>query len=89
MPKKSTITKMDRIESLVKKYEKQREELKKAGDYTGLALLPRNSNPNRLRRLCKMTGRSRGVYRKFGISRIMIRELADKGFIPGLKKSSW
>lgn len=89
MAKKSTIAKMDHIESLVKMYKKKREELKKAGDYAGLASLPRNANPNRLRRLCKMTGRSRGVYRKFGISRIMIRELADKGFIPGLKKSSW
>ena len=89
MPKKSTVTKMDNIEQLVKKYEQQRKDLKKAGNYAELSRLPRNSNPNRLRRLCKMTGRSRGVYRKFGISRIMIRELADKGFIPGLKKSSW
>ncbi|MEM6469977.1 MAG: 30S ribosomal protein S14, partial [Planctomycetota bacterium] len=54
-----------------------------------LSLLPRNSSRTRLRRLCKMTGRSRGVYRKFGISRIMLRELADKGVIPGLRKSSW
>ncbi|MEM7784826.1 MAG: 30S ribosomal protein S14 [Planctomycetota bacterium] len=89
MPKKSTITKMKKIERLVEKYEAVRKELKASGNYGELSQLPRNSNPNRLKRLCKLTGRSRGVYRKFGISRIKIRELADKGFIPGLKKSSW
>ncbi|MEM6654425.1 MAG: 30S ribosomal protein S14, partial [Planctomycetota bacterium] len=41
------------------------------------------------RNYCKLTGRTRGYYRKFGISRIMIRELADQGVIPGLKKASW
>lgn len=80
---------MKKIERLVKKYEAVRKELKASGNYGELSQLPRNSNPNRLKRLCKLTGRSRGVYRKFGISRIKIRELADKGFIPGLKKSSW
>lgn len=89
MAKKSTITKMKKIEKLVKKYENQRKKLKEEGDYAGLARLPRNSNPNRLRRLCNLTGRSRSVYRKFGISRIALRELADKGMVPGLKKASW
>lgn len=89
MASKSTVTKMKNIERLVKKYEKRRAELKKAGAYGELSLLPRNSSRTRLRRLCKMTGRSRGVYRKFGISRIALRELADKGEIPGLRKASW
>ncbi|MEM6474133.1 MAG: 30S ribosomal protein S14 [Planctomycetota bacterium] len=89
MASKSTITKMKKIERLVKKHEKLRKELKEKGEYGELSLLPRNSSRTRLRRLCKMTGRSRGVYRKFGISRIMLRELADKGVIPGLRKSSW
>lgn len=89
MASKSTITKMQKIERLVKKHEKLRKELKEKGEYGELSLLPRNSSRTRLRRLCKMTGRSRGVYRKFGISRIMIRDLADKGVIPGLRKASW
>ncbi|MEO1526151.1 MAG: 30S ribosomal protein S14 [Planctomycetota bacterium] len=89
MASKSTITKMQNVERLVKKYEQRRKELKKAGEYGELSLLPRNSSRTRLRRLCKITGRSRGVYRKFGISRIMIRELADQGLIPGLRKASW
>lgn len=89
MASKSTITKMQEVERLVKKYEQRRKELKKAGAYGELSQLPRNSSRTRLRRLCKITGRSRGVYRKFGISRIMIRDLADQGLIPGLKKASW
>ncbi|MEM6690541.1 MAG: 30S ribosomal protein S14 [Planctomycetota bacterium] len=89
MASKSTITKMQNIEKLVAKYEQRRKELKKEGAYGELCKLPRNSSRTRLRRLCKMTGRSRGVYRKFGISRIMLRELADQGYIPGLRKASW
>ncbi len=89
MASKSTITKMQKIERLVAKYEQRRKELKKAGEYGELSQLPRNSSRTRLRRLCRITGRSRGVYRKFGVSRIVIREMADKGHIPGLKKASW
>lgn len=54
-----------------------------------LQQLPRNSSPTRYRNYCKLTGRTRAYYRKFGISRIMLRELADKGMIPGLRKASW
>ena len=54
-----------------------------------MAELPRNGNPTRVRNRCELTGRSRAVYRKFGLSRIMIRELGNKGLIPGLTKSSW
>ncbi|MEM6979283.1 MAG: 30S ribosomal protein S14 [Planctomycetota bacterium] len=89
MASKSTVTKMQKIERLVEKYESRRKELKKAGAYGELSQLPRNSSRTRLRRLCRMTGRSRGVYRKFGVSRIVIRELADQGVIPGLRKASW
>ena len=54
-----------------------------------LAELPRNGNPTRIRNRCELTGRSRGFYRKFRLSRIMLRELANKGLIPGVTKSSW
>ena len=54
-----------------------------------LAELPRNSSPSRIRNRCEITGRPRGYYRKFGISRIAIRDLGSAGLIPGLVKSSW
>jgi small subunit ribosomal protein S14 len=51
--------------------------------------LPRNSCPTRLNRRCRISGRARSYYRKFGISRIALRELALKGQLPGMRKSSW
>ena len=54
-----------------------------------LAKLPRNSAPNRLRLRCDLTGRPRGNYRKFKLSRIALRDLASTGQIPGMVKSSW
>src|SRR6516162_8671850 len=54
-----------------------------------LAELPRNSSPTRIRNRCDLTGRSRGYYRKLGMSRIALRELASNGQIPGMIKSSW
>jgi small subunit ribosomal protein S14 len=54
-----------------------------------LAELPRNSAPTRQRNRCQLTGRPRGVYRKFNMSRIAVRELASSGQIPGMLKSSW
>ncbi len=54
-----------------------------------MAELPRNGNPTRIRNRCELTGRSRGYYRKFRLSRIMIREMGNAGLIPGLTKSSW
>ena len=54
-----------------------------------MAELPRNGNPTRVRNRCEITGRSRAYYRKFRLSRIMLRELANKGLIPGVVKSSW
>jgi len=89
MATKSTIVKMQKIEALIKKYAERRKELKEKKDYAGLAKLPRNSSPTRLRRICKLTGRTRAVYRKFGISRIMLRDLYHKGMIPGMRKASW
>ncbi len=89
MASKSKIEKMKRNAKLVEKYAARREQLKKEGDYAALAKLPRNSSATRLRRICKLTGRSRGVYRKFQISRIMLRDMALDGLIPGMKKASW
>ena len=54
-----------------------------------LQKLPRDASPVRQRRRCQITGRPHGVYRKFGLSRIMLREHAMKGEVPGLKKASW
>ena len=54
-----------------------------------LQKLPRDASPSRQRRRCQITGRPHGVYRKFGLSRIMLREAAMRGDVPGLKKASW
>ena len=54
-----------------------------------LAQMPRTSSATRIRNRCMITGRSRGVYRKFGISRIMLREMASAGLIPGVRKARW
>lgn len=54
-----------------------------------LAELPRNSSPVRIRNRCELSGRPRGYYRKFKISRIALRDLASQGQIPGMTKSSW
>jgi small subunit ribosomal protein S14 len=54
-----------------------------------LARLPRNSSVTRVRNRCQLSGRPRGYYRKFGLSRIVVRELASSGLIPGMVKSSW
>jgi small subunit ribosomal protein S14 len=53
------------------------------------AKLPRNSCPTRLKRRCEVTGRARGYYRKFGVSRIALRDLALRGQLPGVRKASW
>lgn len=89
MASKSKVEKMKRNAALVTKYAARRKELKENGDFLGLQKLPRNSSPTRYRRYCKITGRMNAVYRKFQISRIMLREMGLDGLIPGLKKSSW
>ncbi|HEX4054528.1 MAG TPA: 30S ribosomal protein S14 [Tepidisphaeraceae bacterium] len=83
------VTKQKRREALVKKYADLRRQLKKQKNFAGLAKLPRDSSPTRSHNRCQLTGRSRGVLRKFKVSRIMLRELALAGKIPGLRKASW
>ena len=76
-------------QELVQKYAEQRRKLKEEKNYAALAKLPRNSSATRLARRCELTGRRRGHYRKLKLSRIMLRELAHAGLIPGMRKSSW
>jgi small subunit ribosomal protein S14 len=74
---------------LVDKYAQKRAELKAAGDYAALDKLPKNASPVRLHNRCKLTGRPRGYMRQFGISRVLFRDMALAGKIPGVKKASW
>jgi len=74
---------------MVAQYAEKRTRLKAQGEYQELSRLPRNSNPIRLHNRCNLTGRPKGYIRQFGISRIVFRELASKGLIPGVKKASW
>jgi len=89
MAKESMVAREVKRERLAKKYAEKRKKLKAEGDYVGLSRLPKNSNPNRQHNRCKLTGRSRGYMRQFGISRITFREMASSGLIPGVKKASW
>jgi small subunit ribosomal protein S14 len=89
MATKAWVAKQKRREELVKRYAEIRRELKKAGNYAALAKLPRDASPTRSHNRCELTGRSRGVLRKFQVSRIMLRELALAGKIPGMRKASW
>ena len=101
MAKLSSINKNERRKKLVKKYAAKYEKLKAIADDKSadesdrlmarlkMAELPRNANPTRVRNRCSTTGRPRGYYRKFGINRIELRDLGNKGLIPGLTKSSW
>jgi small subunit ribosomal protein S14 len=89
MAKESMKAREVKREKMVAKYASRREELKKAGDFTGLQKLPRNSSKVRLRNRCNLTGRPRGYMRDFGVSRVMFRDMALFGLIPGVTKSSW
>jgi small subunit ribosomal protein S14 len=101
MAKKSSIEKNNRRAKLAKQKAPARARLKAlARDRDAapeerfeaqlkLAELPRNSSITRVRNRCELTGRPRGVYRKFKLSRIAVRELASSGQIPGMLKSSW
>ncbi|MHC5227680.1 30S ribosomal protein S14 [Enterococcus sp. LJL99] len=89
MAKKSKIAKVKKQEQLIEHYAEIRLYLRAVNDYKGLAKLPKNSNPNRLRSRDQIDGRPRGYMRKFGMSRIKFRELAHQGLIPGIKKASW
>ena len=89
MAKESMKARERKREALVAKYADKRAALKAAGDYDALQKLPKNASPVRLHNRCKLTGRPRGYMRQFGVSRVTFREMAVKGLIPGVKKSSW
>ena len=101
MAKLSSVNKNERRRALVKQYAAKFAKLKAVANDKSLdegerlvarlkmAELPRNANPTRIRNRCELTGRSRGYYRKFKLSRVQLRELANKGLIPGVTKSSW
>ena len=101
MAKKSSVEKNNRRKMLVERYKKVRFELKaliKNPETTAkdrliaqekMAALPRNSSPVRVRNRCALTGRARGYMGFFKLSRIMFRELALQGVLPGVKKTSW
>lgn len=89
MAKKSMIHRDLKRQKLHDKYAAKRAELKELGDYEGLAKLPRNSSPTRLKNRCSETGRPRAYMRQFGLSRISFREHANRGEIPGVTKASW
>ena len=89
MAKTSVIARNKKRIRLAAKYAVKRAELKAAGDMVGLQKLPRNSSPTRVRSRCLITGRGKGVYRKFGLCRNMFRLLALEGKIPGMRKASW
>ena len=101
MAKKSSVVKNIRRQKIVERYYSKRKELKaiiksprtnmneKRLANMMLEKLPRDANPIRIRNRCNLTGRPRGYYRKFGLSRIAFREMANNGFIPGITKASW
>ena len=89
MAKESIKARQRKREKTVAKFAEKRTALKAAGDYAGLDLLPRNASPVRLKNRCQLTGRPRGYMRYFGLSRIMFRDMALNGLIPGVKKASW
>jgi len=101
MAKLSSINKNEKRKKLVKKYAGRYAKLKaiandKSLDDTErlmarlkLAEIPRNGNPTRIRNRCELTGRPRAYYRKFRLARVMLRDLALRGLIPGVVKSSW
>jgi len=89
MAKKSQLARNVKRTRLVTRFADKRAALKEAGDYEGLQKLPKNASPVRIKNRCSITGRSRGYMRLFGLSRIQFREMARRGEIPGVKKSSW
>ena len=89
MAKESMKAREVKRKKMVEKYAEKRAKLKASGDFSTLQLLPKNSNPVRMHNRCMLTGRPKGYMRQFGISRILFREMASKGLIPGVKKASW
>lgn len=101
MAKTSMVNRDIKRKKLVKKFATKRAELKnivnsvtasfeeKMDAATKLQKLPRDSSPSRVRNRCELTGRSRGVYSKFGLGRNKLREATMRGDVPGLRKASW
>ena len=101
MAKKSKVVKNNQRKELVERYSDKRSKLlsiikdpktsyvDKRIAYQKIEKMPRDANPIRVRNRCNLTGRPRGVYRRFGLSRISLREMANNGLIPGVTKASW
>ncbi|NJO80674.1 MAG: 30S ribosomal protein S14 [Cyanobacteria bacterium RM1_2_2] len=100
MAKKSMVEREKKRQRLVAKYAQKREDLleqfssattqqEKIEIHRQIQQLPRNSSPTRVRNRCWLTGRPRGYYRDFGLSRHVLREMAHQGLLPGVVKSSW
>ncbi|MCP3983223.1 MAG: 30S ribosomal protein S14 [bacterium] len=101
MAKKSQVLRDQKRRRLIAKYAERRAELRKRLNdpnvgvdekyeiQAAFAKMPRNSCPTRLTRRCRVSGRSKAVYRKFGLSRIALREMTLRGELPGMRKSSW
>jgi small subunit ribosomal protein S14 len=89
MAKESVKARELKKQKLVARYAEKRAALKEAGDWEGLDKLPRSSSAVRLHNRCRLTGRPRGYMRKFGICRVVFREMASQGKIPGVTKASW
>jgi small subunit ribosomal protein S14 len=101
MAKTNMVEREKRRSRIVKKYAGKRAELKelirspktgadeRAAAQVALQKLPRDASPTRGRNRCSITGRSRGVYRKFGLARVKIRETVNRGELPGVSKASW
>jgi len=89
MAKESVKARQRKREKMVAQYAEKRAALKAAGDYAGLDKLPKNASPVRLKNRCQLTGRPRGYMRQFGVCRLVFRDMALDGKIPGVRKASW
>jgi len=89
MAKESVKARQRKREAMVAKFAEKRATLKAEGDYAALDKLPRNASPVRLKNRCQLTGRPKGYIRYFGMSRVIFRDMALDGKIPGVRKASW
>ena len=89
MAKESMKAREVKREKTVAKYAEKRKALLEAGDFVGLQKLPKNASPVRLHNRCQLTGRPKAYIRDFGICRVVFRDLALSGRIPGVTKASW
>ncbi len=89
MAKESVKARQRKRERLVAQFAEKRAQLKASGDFKALDDLPKNSSRVRLKNRCQLSGRPRGYIRYFGLSRVMFRDMALAGKIPGIKKATW